>query len=281
MNVINFDNRNCKKIRAYLDSYVNNELSVDTCHEVLKHLEACADCSGEMDSRLRVKGLLRNAVRRDCIPAELKGRIQKELRTETSPSWRYRVAAAAVIAMLVGGWGVVRFLRPPAASDPRYPGAQVLKVGLDNHVHCSIERRFAGRRFSSEEMSSKLGPEYFGLVSLVEREAPGKYDIVVGHRCHANNREYVHLILKSERDTLSLVITRKSGESFKQSDLAAVLSASGVPLYQSRLEEYEVAGFETRDHLAFVVSDLPAGDNLQIASTLAAGVLDYLSRLEV
>ena len=88
MNVINFDDRNCNKIHAYLDSYINNELLVETCHEVLNHLEVCAGCTGELDARLRAKKLLRNAVMSDPAPAGLRERIQRELRKEAASKRR-------------------------------------------------------------------------------------------------------------------------------------------------------------------------------------------------
>jgi anti-sigma factor (TIGR02949 family) len=277
MNVINFNTHDCKSVRDHLDSYINNELLVETCHEVLKHLESCEDCSREMEERLRAKDLLKKAVKRDAAPAELKERIQRELYKKSAPAWRYWAAAAAMITLLAAGLGAARLWRSPAASKM---GAQILKVGLDDHVHCAVERQFAERRFSTEEMSYRLGAEYFGLVPLVEQEVPGEYDVVVGHRCRTNKREYVHLILKSSQTAVSLVITRKEGESFERSDLPAVLGASGVPVYRSPLEGYEVTGFETRDYLAFVVSDAAGADNLQVASGLAVGVRDFLARLE-
>ncbi|HET9530023.1 MAG TPA: zf-HC2 domain-containing protein [Blastocatellia bacterium] len=287
MNVISFDNRNCKKIRTYLDSYTNNDLPDETRDEVSNHLKACAACSREMDARLRMKNLLQNAVKRDAAPAELRERVQREVRkNRTVTARRYWAAAAAMFALLLSGWAVVRLLQAPAPSNPAYQasfdpaGAQVLRVGLDNHVFCAVDHGLAHRRFSPEEMSSRLGPEYFGLVSIVERHMPGRYEVAVGHRCRANKREYVHLILKRGQEAISLVITKKNGESFERAGLPAVLNASGVPLYGTRLDGYEVAGFESRDHLAFVISDLSGEDNNRVASTLAAGVRDYLARLE-
>ena len=41
-----------------------------------------------------------------------------------------------------------------------------------------------------------------------------------------------------------------------------------------------VAGFETPDYLAFVVSDQGMKDNLQIASRLAPAVRDFLGKVE-
>ncbi|HWP45317.1 MAG TPA: hypothetical protein VNO14_18890, partial [Blastocatellia bacterium] len=221
------------------------------------------------------------AIRRVPVPTGLQARIRSELRKGASPDWRYWLAAAAMITLMVGVWGAVRLWRAPETlSQPSQAGAQILRVGLDDHVRCAIEHRFAERRFSEEEIASALGPQYVGLVSLVEQAAPGEYLVTVGHRCRANRREYVHLILKSDRASLSLVITRKNGESFERGEVPSALNASGVPLYRSSLEGYEVAGLETRDYLAFVVSDLAAGENLRVASTFAAGVRDFLARLE-
>ncbi len=62
--------------------------------------------------------------------------------------------------------------------------------------------------------------------------------------------------------------------------LRAAMNVSDVPLYKSRIQNMEVAGFETRDYLAFVVSDLREKENSQIASSLAPAVRDFLSKLE-
>ena len=55
------------------------------------------------------------------------------------------------------------------------------------------------------------------------------------------------------------------------------MSASGVPVYRTSSESYQVAGFESENYLAFVVSDLRGEMNLQIAAALAPGVRQLLS----
>jgi hypothetical protein len=56
--------------------------------------------------------------------------------------------------------------------------------------------------------------------------------------------------------------------------------AAGTPVYEARLQDYEVAEFETRDYLGFVVSNFAQQDNLQIASTLVPAVREFLARIE-
>ena len=51
MNRVQFGEGDCDKTRKYLDSYISNELLVETNHEVLRHLESCPACSAELDTR--------------------------------------------------------------------------------------------------------------------------------------------------------------------------------------------------------------------------------------
>jgi hypothetical protein len=113
---------------------------------------------------------------------------------------------------------------------------------------------------------------------MVNEKLPGAYRVTVGHRCKAGGREYVHLVLKSGQTAMSLVITKKNDESFTASHMAAILQSAGVPLYDARLNNLEVVGFETPDYLAFVVSALSREENLQIAALLAPPVEAFLSK---
>jgi hypothetical protein len=56
--------------------------------------------------------------------------------------------------------------------------------------------------------------------------------------------------------------------------------ASGVPLHASLMQNYEVTGFETRDYLAFLVSNLQKQESDAIAANIAPAVRDYLARME-
>ena len=65
---------------------------------------------------------------------------------------------------------------------------------------------------------------------------------------------------------LSLILTRKQpGEAL----------SGGI--YQEGVDRYQVVGFESHDYLAYVVSDLDAQQNLQLAANLAPAVREYLA----
>jgi hypothetical protein len=129
---------------------------------------------------------------------------------------------------------------------------------------------------------SALGPEFIELVPAVQAKVGSDFRVVEGHRCVADQRRFIHLILTGGNGAiLSLVITEKSDESFTQADAVAVMKASGVPIYRDYQEGLEIAGFESNKYLAYIVSNLDANSNLRIASALAPIVYDHLHRLEI
>ncbi|HKE24932.1 MAG TPA: zf-HC2 domain-containing protein, partial [Bryobacteraceae bacterium] len=62
MKLMQFGDSSCARIRRYLDSYINNELLVETNHEVLRHLETCPACAADVETRTRIKARLKSAV---------------------------------------------------------------------------------------------------------------------------------------------------------------------------------------------------------------------------
>ena len=291
MSLVNFEQHQCKKIRSYLDSYLNNELLVETNHEVLRHMENCTDCARALEDRTRVKSLLQQAVRREAASADLREHIAQDIRNRksTTAAWsfntglRWAVAAAALVVMAIGSWAVIHSLnsrKPQSQEVALAQGAQILRIGLNDHINCAVVHEQANKRFTPEKMVERLGADYAGLLPVVKEKAPAGYEVVIAHKCHVDRREFVHMILKDGEKVLSLVITKKNGEAFPESTALDVSRAAGVPIYQARLQDYEVAGFETRDYLGFVVSNLAQTDNLEIASTLAPAVRDFLAGME-
>lgn len=287
MSLIDFERGQCKRVTALLDSHLKGELTGEISEAVNRHLGTCRQCSQAFADRSRAKSLLQQAVMNDQAPPELRHRIRQELR-KSSVSFRWTtwaLAAAAAVALLAGALGVVRFITSPGKQAGAHrattvQNANLLNIGLGDHVRCAIDHDMANRRLTPDAMAAGLGPEYADIVDRVRNRTSSEYEITVGHRCHVDGREFVHLILKTQSSAVSLIVTRKNGESFAGEGLAATLQEMGIPIYQNRLRGFEVAGFETRDHLVFVISTLPDRDNLQLASTLAPAVRDFLTKLE-
>ena len=288
-----------EKTRKYLDSYISNELLIETNHEVLRHVESCPACAGELEARTQLRTRLKTAVNAQSVPPELQARIREKIRTDHSSSWfaagwfssgwsRGAVAMAASLIISVGVWLNYSPEKMPALTDR--PGqnvyiqkvsatlAAVLKVGLGDHIHCSIFRKYPKDPPPVEKMEADLGASYQGLLPVVRAAVPDGYRVIMAHECDYAGRKFIHLTFEKDGALLSLVVARrKDGESLGA--LVPALETSGVPVYQSAAARYQVAGFEAGDFLAYVVSDLNSKANLQIAANLAPAVREFLLKI--
>ena len=291
MNRIQFGEGACEKTRKYLDSYISNELLVETNHEVLRHIENCPSCASEAEARVQLRTRLKAAVNAQSVPPELQARIREKIRNSRSKRWFsagwgvWALATAAGLAICAGVWWNYSPEKMPALADRPAQNiyiqkvsaslAAVLKVGLGDHIHCSVFRKYPKDPPAVEKMETDLGPSYKGLLPVVRAAVPDGYRVIMAHQCSYAGRKFVHLTLQKGGDLLSLVIARKQpGESLN--GLAPAFQSSGVPIYQSAAQRYQVAGFEAGNFLAYVVSDLRSKTNLQIAASLAPGVREFL-----
>jgi hypothetical protein len=298
MNVVNFNERACERYRRYFDAYLDNELLVETNQDVLQHLNSCTECTRILEGRARTKQLVRDAVTAEQAPPELVAALRSRLRTErpgffASNTARWTMAAAAILLAAIVGvggvqWGRIARLGGNGVFQTVSARVQdILRVGLVDHVHCTIVLQRWKQFVSFDEMKAgtgrqALGPEFIDLVPAVQAKLGPEYKLVQGHRCVANHRQYVHLILTGKNGAiLSLVITEKNNESFKDAAAVAVMKASGIPIYRDRQGILEIAGFESDKYLAYVVSNLDRDANLNVASLMAPTVYNHLHQLEL
>jgi hypothetical protein len=304
MNVVNFNERACERYRRYFDSYLDNELLIETNQDVLQHLNTCKECTGILETRARVKQLVKNAVAAEIAPPELVTAVRARLHTERPGFFgfntaRLMMAAAAVLLVAIVGIGTLQWTRfaPFSGDEGVFQTVSdrvqdILRVGLVDHVHCVILAQQWKRFVSFDEMKantrpSALGPEFIDLVPVLESKLGSQFRLTLGHRCVVNKREYIHFILNNDKGILlSVVITKKKStetvnESFAQADAEAVVRASGIPIYREHQGILEVAGFESDQYLAYIVSNLDRDRNLNVASVLAPVVFDHLHKLEI
>ena len=210
---------------------------------------------------------------------------------QPTPWGRWLSAAAVFFVVCAGMWMAVQTRTAPydldRADQETYIDslyaqvAAAIRVGLGDHVHCSFFRKFAKDPPTVEQIAKKMGPDWAGLVPLVEKRVPDEYRVLLAHRCGYRGRKFVHLALKSDTKLFSVVITQKrAGEAFSPENLISVLDRPGITIYGQGVEHFQTAGFESRDYLAFVVSDLTRERNLKLAAGLAPAVSRFLERLE-
>ena len=81
MQLIQTGRRNCAQTRKYLDYYISNELSIEASLDLENHLGTCYPCTQEFLVRMRLKGRLREAVKRQAAPRDLRTQLMTRLKS--------------------------------------------------------------------------------------------------------------------------------------------------------------------------------------------------------
>jgi hypothetical protein len=235
---------------------------------------------------------LRKAVGSVDVPPFLEARIRHRLRAE-KPSRRWlprlvpvTIAVAAVFVLAISYQ--LGHLRLTVRSQESYIAsvsthiATLMRVGLGDHIHCAVFRKYPKNPPTTEEFIEKMNPQYAGLIPIVRSQVPGDYRMMLAHECRYHSRKFVHLSLMNDSNMLSLVITRKTaGESFNTEDMLPALVQSGIPMYQSAVQRFQMTAFETRDYLVYFISDLDKQQNTELMLALGPRVKGFLAKLEL
>ena len=278
MNVIRFPNKQCGKIHGYLDSYLSNELMVETTHEVVNHLEDCQDCKTALESRQHVRDGLRRVVLAESAPPGLETRIRAELRKQASsgkdrwwfPYWL--VAAAAGLAIVATGTVIHRQKEAAAL--------RVLAFGLDDHIQCAMGGHYPPTPPDLATITRDMGAQYARLVPGVMHQL-SEFQFVEGHRCEVGGRRYPHVILRQGETLVSLSLLEKNaGESFPKGMLNGSDAVDGLNLFRDGKEGYSVVGFETSKHFIYVTSKFDADKNFGLARRIAPIASEVLGPIE-
>ena len=225
------------------------------------------------------------------VPPFLEARIRSHIRAEKLPRrWLPGALSATATAAALGGiliaWQL-GYLRLTVGAQEAYIAsvsshvATLMRVGLGDHIHCSVFRKYPKNPPTAEEFVEKMSPQYAGLIPIVRSEIPDTYRMTLAHQCTFHGRKFVHLSLKDDSNMMSLVITRKAeGESFSTENMLPALVQSGLPMYQTGIQRFQMTAFETRDYLVYFISDFSKEKNTNMMLALAPQVKEFLARLE-
>lgn len=284
----------CQEVCTHLDGYLDRELQTELQEEVSAHLSACAECRQEQSHRTAFRARFQAALSGVSVPLEVAQRIRQSIRATPPPSrWSHWGRSLAAVAATVTIWvgGVIAYqlghLRMTAASQESYVAsisrqvAGIMRVGLQDHVHCAVFRKFPKTPPTVEQMAADLGPQYKDLVQVVQKQVPSGYRIMLAHQCRYHGRQFIHLAATDGSRLMSLVVTRRGGvESFSRDQVLPALSSAGIPIYRTGVQRFHIAGFETQQHLVYVISDMGASQSDQIMMAIAPAVRTLLSQIE-
>ena len=261
----------CRDARELLDSFLAQELLVETNHELLRHLSGCPDCKSDLDMRARLRSGLKQAFSRSPelqvrpeFVSEMTGRLRSRALKEKRSwqAWPLLAAAASVLLVVAAG---AFFLRGPA------PEMAALAAG--DHQNCAVKFALAERPISLEEAAARYDTAYARLQTVPPNDvstASGTLHVAERHSCVFQNRRFGHVVLRLDQHLVSLLMTRD--ESSHAAGLQQLPPVNGL----------SIASFRAADHVIYIVSDLKEPAFHDVAQSLLesriAAVRDFFTR---
>jgi anti-sigma factor RsiW len=276
----------CQEFWEIADSYLSDELTIESNHEALAHIENCANCRNELAARRAVRIKLREAFLNtpsNQMRPEFRDDLSRKLRgAAVGPgsvwSRRYAMLAIAACLLLAAVIGVVvvrrQLSRPAPMTAQNQVQTELAQTAVGDHRDCAVQFRLAEKPIALELAGQKYDPVYLGLKKAIFAEggeAPLGVELIEAHSCVFKGRRFGHLVLKYRGSLLSVLVTDMPANGAVQGPDSIVCSQVG---------EYNVSSFQTARHAVFVISELPEGSNLAVTRALAPGIFAHIRNSE-
>ena len=306
----------CSDFHKIADSYLGDELLIETNHEVIAHLEACSACRRELAARRELRVQLRAAFANSAAlqpsPA-FTNRLRAQLRAKalhetTTVTWGQWMAIAASILLIItagllatrqtahntsielansgrGNQNEATRIESPQPNASRDAVnlfmAKAAELAAGDHRDCAIDYKLAEEPISLEEAGRRYDRAYINLASAVmsqQKQLAGGMQFVEAHSCVFNGKRFGHIILKEGNHLVSVLVTDLDNAP---AEIAAQSSPEArQAVVNSSVGGYQVSYLATAKHGIFIVSDLEAARNSQIATILAPSVYEHVKRTE-
>lgn len=268
----------CREFLELADSYLSDELLVETNHEVMTHLQTCADCRRELAARRNLRSTLRSGFTsapdlqaRHGFDVRLTAQLRDVALSRSRVSVAKYVAIAASLIIVAGM--VFMFVRQ---RERWQTNAALVESVVGDHRDCALSHRLEEKSIDLDEAGRKYDRAYINLVSAVMAEGrlPAGVELVEAHSCVFKHRRFGHVILKYRGQLVSVLVT--SIDVKDPSGSTEVKQA--LPVVQS--DGFQLTNFETTRHAIYVISGLSEAENLSIAQAIEPLVSRHIRNAE-
>ncbi len=267
----------CREFREISESYLSDELLVETHHQVNHHLEHCSECRTDFASRRalrrRVSSAAVNAAEFQIDPSfaeGLKSRLREDAlgagfwaKFSTGRRVLIPIVASLLIAFGFGSYylnssGVDGITVKDTVSNGL---AELAHFASGNHKDCALEKLARWERMSETDYPEKAAYSEKILAPLKEQYSDS-VEMLSVHDCEFRGKEFTHVVIRNGRNIVSVF--------FDKTDVVAE-SRGGVPgPITSEIEDgLQVASFAQDKRAVFVVSDLSETENINMARVLS------------
>lgn len=245
LSVANLGEHACGRVRRLLDSYLAGELTVESNHEILEHLEGCPPCVMESGARENLRAALRRLAAslpepRSGLESEIRALLSREpLPSPAGISPLVLLAAAAVI--VAAGVGVMtRWQAKPAdlasvGSGESLDRSSVEIVALTQR-QCAETQSWPENAPDPVEMERQIAsledPRLVSIWPALSRRLEG-YSVLSAHRCTHGGGTVVHLVVEkagvgSRKELLSIIALPRGPAKRARSPLLLAAIREGV-----------------------------------------------------
>jgi Putative zinc-finger len=260
----------CREIRELLDSYLSEELSVETNHAVLHHLATCPACADEVRRRQRVRRLLAHSLDVTVDVDRVTQRITQAL-DRHQHTWRRTVRWGTIAAMLVAGVVAALWLSRPT-------DVAAYEDSAGNHIACALAIP-ASATYDADRAAHHLVPPYKAVADAIGH-THGPYHVIDAHMCPYKGRDYVHVVLRGDGRTVSLFAERASRGALPTTPETTTLASDGRQVHLTTQWGYRVTATTTPDFRLFVVSDQPTDSPDAVTNGLLLSAVRFVRTLE-
>jgi anti-sigma factor RsiW len=251
-----------------MDSYLAGELSVETNHGVLRHVTGCRDCAAELKRRVRLREMLSAtlevAVDTDRVRARITHAVDREQRSWARVMRLGAVAATLIAAVAVAYWAGRRV--DAAAYDD----------SAEDHIACALSYP-EGTAYDPERAAQNLVPPFEDIADVIGL-SHGSYHVIDAHMCPYKGRNYAHVVMRGDGQTLSLFAERAERGALPAA-ATTVLAGDTLDLHATTRLGYRVSAVATRDHRLFLVSESPT-DPPDLAQDILRSAVSFIRGLE-
>jgi anti-sigma factor RsiW len=261
-------NPDCQHVRELMDSYLSEELSVETNHGVLRHFGECPECASELKRRQRLRALLSQAIDVPVDAARVTARIaqavEREQRSWRRPAWFAGVAAVLIASVSVGYWAT----RPVDAA--------AYDDSAEDHVVCALAFP-DGATYDPARAARNLAAPFQRIVEAIGL-SHGAYHVIDAHMCPYKGRNYAHVVIRGGGQTLSLFAERAERGALPAAP-TTVLTGETLEVRSTTRLGYRISAVATPEHRLFLVSDRPT-EPPEMANALLLSAVRFVRGLE-
>ncbi len=286
----------CRNFKEVLDSYLSDELAVETNHAVMRHAEQCASCRTEMGARRNLRGVLRATIATTTTASpEFRHRLRERLRAEAKEQqavqripaesffakWFRHFSrpqfAMAMVGLLLALTSAVYLFSSSNSVQAAALSPVILQQAAGDHDHCAA---FWRNLTQGENDPVRNVEDFDPSLQDLGKYSPHKtlgLKFHYAHVCSEGERKFVHLVYSRGNDLISLLVTQRNTQAMKS---GVVPSDDGLKAGLQRelglLGKYSVSAFQTSTHVVLLVSSLDEQTQQILAEKLAQPISQLL-----